>query len=332
MTQPICRDSSTSKSPVEAHTPRSREDRNQDTALYHANLLQHRKDTDLRILESLEMLLDLPSSANSDAAQPSVEDVHALKEALRSFQPSDYDSLIEERNINRLCGYALCPRPNKLQSTSAKRVIVLDKGKIWDHLKVVDKKELEHWCSDDCGLRALYLKVQLNEEPAWERARRPGRDITLFDEKEVYRFAEPTGTRLAGKLDNVSIRNGEYELVSAMQELAIERGDSKIRNNSSVLVDVNVMEKGNLRDKAQLLPESGPNSTASHDSIEGYRPCGTGRGARSTSSAEDNSDDDEDELFLGNATQSRKVQTGKQVFGAFSERQYLMECSSIKKS
>ncbi len=36
--------------------------------------------------------------------------------------------------------------------------------------KVVPREKLEMWCSDQCAERALYLRVQLAEEPVlWER-------------------------------------------------------------------------------------------------------------------------------------------------------------------
>lgn len=142
------------------HNPLPREERIKETAMHHARLLQERKNTELQILESLENLIDYPTQANSDAAHPSAADVSHVKQMLIPFQPSDYDALIEERNINRKCGYTLCPNPNKLQGTKATFGFLHSKGK---GLEIVDRKVLERWCSPDCGRRALYLRYVFSE-------------------------------------------------------------------------------------------------------------------------------------------------------------------------
>ena len=249
-------------------------------ALYHANILQHRKETEFRILESLEALLDLPTSAQADPARPSTEDVHALREALTLFQPSDYDVLVEERNINRLCGYALCPRPNKLLKTSANRIIIRDNGNAWDPLKIMDRKALEHWCSDDCGKRALYLKVQLNEEPGWERATKPGGAIVLLSEDDHPGAVDPKWPVHYNEEDTIS---------SAMRELAIERGDISGSDRSTRAAAGNIMENPTIPDSTPLPPGPSHDVTGNHDLIEGYKPHVTG-GRAQRSSVKDNDD------------------------------------------
>lgn len=271
-----------------AQVSQSREARNKQAALYHANVLQHQKDTEFQILDALETLLDLPSSEQADPVQPSAEDVHTLKRALALFQTSDYDALIEERNINRLCGYALCPRPNKTLPTSATRIIIQDKGQAWDPLKVVDRKALEHWCSDNCAKRALYLKVQLNEEPAWERAGRTGSHILLLDENELNHSADiPTVLKPRKLSSNV----GEDTITSAMQTLAIERGNSHIDDISHGLAGVIIAE--NLSSRNATPPASGHDLSGYHNSIEGYRPHGASKGTSLRTSAEVSEDDDD---------------------------------------
>lgn len=284
-------DSSTIQSSVAAQAPRSREERNKQAALYHANILQSQKDTESLILESLERLIDLPSLPDSNPAQPSPEDVRILKDALALFQPSDYDSLIEERNINRLCGYALCPRPNKLQPTSATRVIVRDRG------KVVNRSTLEQWCSDGCGKRALYLKVQLHEEPAWEGGRKGRVNITLLSERRGGQIDEGAEKGLAVELGRLNMRDEDDRLLTAMQELAIERGDRKTGHKSSRLVDVNITEKVSPEGQPQLSPDPGYDSTSHHCSVEGYIPRGTTLRTHSRPNAGEYCDhDDEDDL------------------------------------
>lgn len=268
-------DSPAIPSSVAAQAPRSREERNKHAALHHANILQSQKDTESLILESLERLIDFPSLPDSNPAQPSSGDIRILKDALALFRPSDYDSLIEERNINRLCGYALCPRQNKLQPTNANRVIVRDRGKIWDPLKVVNRSSLEQWCSVECGKRALFLKVQLHEEPAWEGGRRGRGAITLLSERHIDQIDESADKELAVKLARLDLRDEKDGLLTAMQELAIERGDGKTGYKSSRLLDVNITEKVNQEGQPQLSPDPGDDSASHHCSVEGYIPRGT---------------------------------------------------------
>ena len=257
----------------------SREDRARQAALYHANIIQHQKDAELRILEALETLLELPSSKQSDPARPSTQDVWVLKEALALFQPSNYDALIEERNINRLCGYALCPHPNKLLGTNANRIIVQDRGRVWDPLKTVDKKALEQWCSAECGKRALYLKVQMNEKPVWERSGTTVNDIALLDVIDLQQS------------EKGSKNMNEASLSAAMQALAIERGHSNTQDVPFRPPDINVTENHNLHDITQPSQQSLPNIASYHDSIEGYRPRGASGKARPEPTKEDSGDD-----------------------------------------
>ena len=259
---------------VSCHTTHSRDERMREAAIHHANLLQQRKDTEMQILESLEQLIDYPTQASSDAAHPPAEDVTNLKLMLIPFQPSDYDDLIEERNINRKCGYVLCPNQNKLQGSSAKFGFVNGKGK---GMKIVDRKVLERWCSPDCGKRALYLKVQLAEEPAWERIGGVGGNFVLFDERPEAAGQTDTTSHIAETLGKLNFMDDEENLVSAMKELAVERGDGNARGNSTRLANVNVVENKHPGQNHTILSNSGDHSGKAHDEIEGYRPGGLGK-------------------------------------------------------
>lgn len=252
----------------EAPAVRSREVRNRETALYHADLLQQRKDVEALILESTETLIDVPSSTTADPACPSPSDAALVKNSIRSFQPSDYDALIEERNINRRCGYVLCPRPNRLKDTKAKYRILHGHGKGSDALKFVDKHSLEKWCSDDCGKRALYVKVQLNEQPAWTRSATTGGDVVLLEDgNDSQEQAGGTAALIEG-MKNLDVGLGEEEMIAKMKALAIERGDGNAPSRSFGLAEVGIQEK-NRDDSREPSP---PSNSMSGDSIEGYRP------------------------------------------------------------
>lgn len=248
---------------------RSREDRNRETALYHAELLQQRKETEAQILATLESLLDLPSSPTADAARPSIADSTLVKNSLKPFQPSDYDSLVEERNINNQCGYVLCPRPNRQENTKAKYRILQSGGKGRDALKIVERRSLERWCSDNCGKRALYIKVHLNEEPAWSRTAATSGDIVLLEDTPENEGKQDSGNGLIKLLKSLDIGQREDEVVAQMKALAIERGNGNAPSRSLGLADIR--EKPNTDSKIFRPDFEAENGVASN-AIEGYTP------------------------------------------------------------
>ena len=255
--------------------PHSREERNRETALYHANFLQQRRDVEALVLASTETLLDFPSLPDADPANPSSEDASAVKTLLKPFQPSDYDALIDERNIDRKCGYMLCPRSNKLQNTDAKLRILQSAGKGPDALRVVERQTLEKWCSDECGKRALYIRVQLNEEPAWTRAGGFSGNICLLENAPRPKQSQEAGLILVQGLEKLEISLEEDRVVAAQKELAIERGDGDAVSRASRLVEVDIHENSNSSAKEPSSPTASIEHRETHGlhgSIEGYNP------------------------------------------------------------
>ena len=201
---------------------RSQEERNKETAVYHANIIQQRKDIEATVSASTEALLELPSSKSADPKRPSTIDIAQVKDLLKIFQPLDYDDLIEERNINRLCGYVLCPRHNRRQDTQAQYRILRGKGA--DDMKIVSTKSLEKWCSDDCGKRALYIKVQFNQEPAWTRADIAKTAIEILDDDCELHISQISPEDLELGVKNLKLGGEEENVIEKMRSLAIERG------------------------------------------------------------------------------------------------------------
>jgi len=218
-------------------TSTSKEERDRELALYHAHLLQKRKDVELEVLMSTETLIDYPLATSPyDASNPSAADAQTFKDLLRPFQPSDYDALIVERNINDCCGYTLCPNPPRKENGGGKYRMVGKNGKGKD-FRVVEKKELEKWCSEACARRALYVRVQLSETAAWEREGVESTvNIDLLDEPK----AGPD-TVMEG-VEKMHITANENSKKQDSADLALERGDTghAARNG---LVDVKILEK-----------------------------------------------------------------------------------------
>ena len=251
-------------SPAPSSAPlTSREERDKELALHHAHLIQQRKDVEALILEATEILLDFPSSPASDSANPSPADAARVKDLLKPFQPTDYDSLLEERNIDGRCGYVLCPLPHRVEDTKARFRIVLDREKGANGMKVVEKHQLEQWCSEDCGKRALYIRVQLSEVPAWTRAGDMGGEIELYEEY------------IMGQSNHGTIHDIK-NLTTQLEQLAIERGGRPGNQISSDLMNLSILENDAPTESSVRPPtaisSSYPDSSQVYHAIEGYIP------------------------------------------------------------
>ncbi|KAI9653774.1 MAG: hypothetical protein M1829_001137 [Trizodia sp. TS-e1964] len=186
--------------------------RQREIALYHAQELQTRKDMSLQILEAIEALMILPASPTADPAHPSPTEAREFLEHLALFQPSDFDDVVEERNIGEKCGYPLCPRPRHRENTTATYRIL--RGRKWGRSgAIVRTAELELYCSDECETRAKFVKAQLDKAPAWARERW-GTEIRLPGENRV----------LIGDRDEDSEELGLLA-ISPAAELGVERGE-----------------------------------------------------------------------------------------------------------
>lgn len=186
-----------------------------EIAMQHARVIQHRKALEAEILDSLILLSEYPlvRGRSYSAAEPAESDVADFKTHVRLFQPSDYDDLVEERNVNGLCGYTLCPRPPVSTGGGGE-------WKLTGAGEIVRRRDVEKWCSQACARRALYVKVQFNETAAWERAGDPEIRIDLLGEDRVASEVD----RAARQLANLQIEEQQRANRDA-EALALERGD-----------------------------------------------------------------------------------------------------------
>lgn len=263
-------------------------------ALQHAHRIQAQKDTEALILDRILELATFPPSPSADPASPSPEHARTLKSALVPFQPADYDNLILERNIEGLCGYALCPREHRKDDFQGTfRIKWGAKGSgpggHGRDMNIVPREKMEMWCSDECAERAMYIRVQLAEEPVWERRADDtrGKNFVLLEEGRATQRgkgkARATVNEVAGQLDNLHMETGPSgndmaEDIAQLsvrddarsRELAMERGDSALSLQAG-RVDVQIREK----DSDALGNVSAPEMRPGDDkggSIEGYMP------------------------------------------------------------
>ncbi|KAH8681434.1 Rtr1/RPAP2 family-domain-containing protein [Xylariales sp. PMI_506] len=235
-----------------------------EVATQHAHIIHHRRDLEDQITDAVVALSRHPTHRGEPytAKSPHPADVDAFAAGVRQFQPSDYDDLIEERNANGMCGYALCPEPRmRLRGGGEWKIVGAN---------IVPKKEIEKWCSPACARRAMYIKVQLNETAAWERIGIPSIRIELLQESGAANGEEDDpAARLAREVEGLKIEAQKKSAKDA-KELALERGDAEGGNNGSRgkkrSVDVKIREK-------KVVAEVQPPSLleGGHLVLEGYK-------------------------------------------------------------
>ncbi|PHH83491.1 hypothetical protein CDD82_450 [Ophiocordyceps australis] len=213
----------------------------------------------LDILDNIERLSQFPMtrSPSHSAVNPHPSDVAAFKSLITPFQPSDYSDLLQERNVNNLCAYALCPNPRRNLGPGGS-------WKIMSSGDIVSRHDLEMWCSDDCARRALYIQVQLKRAPAWERATLSNLNIDLADENQAA-FKPEKVEPVPGSLNLKDERKAEQNAAV----LLMERGAIRSNLNDAVnCLDVDIKEK-ETKPPSDCVFDTDPDS---HLIIEGYKP------------------------------------------------------------
>lgn len=249
-------------------------------ALHHAHRIQAQKDTEALILERILELVQFPPSPSADPASPTPEDVATFKTALKPFQPSDYDELIRERNIEGLCGYGLCPREHDKDDPKVKNRIVWGPrgsgpGGRGRDMEFVPRERLEMWCSDECAERALYVKVQLQEQPAWERISRDGQEDSISLLTEARSKDSKGKGKISSHSDSIDVASRLHDIhldqgSSTAGDLALERGDTNPAFEAG-RVNVQLVEREHVSRDGARSPKL-RSEDRNGKSIEGYVP------------------------------------------------------------
>ncbi|EFQ97747.1 DUF408 domain-containing protein [Nannizzia gypsea CBS 118893] len=278
----------------------SRDPRHMAIALHHARQIQSRKELELQILSHIETLMELPTTPGATAESPSAEDVSTFFSAIACFQPSDYDNLIQERNIDGSCGYTLCPKPRRKDSSKGGyRIVWGSKGSgpggRGKDMKVVQKEKLEMWCSEECAERAMYIKVQLSEKPASERIGSAGKTFMLLEEARRGESSGPNTERIDSStmraveenLQGLTLQGnyadptayGQDHLSRELQDLSMQDGGDSSAHapgpSSSAggrgLLAPTVVERDTDDSRYPKAPVFQPDS-ANGGSVEGFHP------------------------------------------------------------
>jgi RNA polymerase II-associated protein 2 len=253
---------------VSDKAPPTDEDRIRTTALRQAKDIEERKQLRARVADLVVEAFDLPSKSDADPAHPQPADAALFRQCLSLFQPSDLDDLIYERNVDDRCGYALCPKPNLKIAHGGEKVWNQKGGK---DFKLVDKVDLEKWCSRPCQERTAFVRSQLASEPAWLRIVQTV-DIKLLDEVNSDSLADSfrvsCRSRSENHADNIQTlaiaKSADDDVAERMQALALERGDLNVKANEGA---VDIIERDS--DKMPRAPRPGANR--SHGAVEGHQ-------------------------------------------------------------
>ena len=235
-----------------------------EIALEHARILQKRKETEEVILDSVIELSEHPSDRTTDPANPDLDDAAEFKDRVRLFQPSDYDALVEERNVNGLCGYTLCRRPHRDTGPGGEWKISGATGQI------LRRRDVEKWCSRACAERALWVKVQLLETAAWERAGMQDIVIELLDESRKDKKELTAAERVAQTLEAMKLEDSR-QAARDSAALALERGEPQTaKPGSQTSVPIRLKER---KPVAPTIPASGQEIFEDEDHlvVEGYK-------------------------------------------------------------
>ncbi|KAI5366063.1 putative Rtr1/RPAP2 domain-containing protein [Septoria linicola] len=252
----ILKQPSTQKAPAltdEQKAKAENDRKNLNVALYHANRIQLRKSVEARILDNITLLIDYPASTNFSS-----KEAVSFVQLVKLFQPSDHDSLVEERTIDGRCGYALCSNPPRSQT--------MGKAAEWKL-----KKGMGDWCSNDCAKKGLFIKAQLSEVPAWERERAQQPEIALHEDDQLPE--DDTTVRRANRAARV---NEWREKVANEEELAAERGETTTGFRPKQVMTDAVIEK-KTSSKPPRAPDADVEELLTGGSIEGFQPKMIGR-------------------------------------------------------
>ncbi|KAH8249724.1 hypothetical protein KR032_011787, partial [Drosophila birchii] len=95
--------------------------------------------------------------------EPGIPEAEFLS-LLWEIGPSNYADVVDERDINKLCGYPLCS--NLLEKVpKQKYAISVSKNKVYD---LTERKK---FCSGYCFKASEYVKAQVPTSPLWLRDR-----------------------------------------------------------------------------------------------------------------------------------------------------------------
>ncbi|CAG8608200.1 1186_t:CDS:2 [Acaulospora morrowiae] len=98
--------------------------------------------------------------------------LHVLQESAKYLRPQQYLEVIEERNVDNLCGYPLC---------SNARQVIKGQFRILNRERIIyDLTELKCYCSTICFTSSKFFATQLSDEPLYLRDLKAWRAVEVI--------------------------------------------------------------------------------------------------------------------------------------------------------
>ncbi|XP_060655445.1 putative RNA polymerase II subunit B1 CTD phosphatase RPAP2 homolog [Drosophila nasuta] len=104
--------------------------------------------------------------------EPQIEEA-AFIDMLAEIGPENYADVVEERHINKLCGYPLCAVAVEKVTTKKYQICGIKN-------KVYDLTERKKFCSGQCFKASEYIKSQIPTSPLWLRDKEQRPNFKLF--------------------------------------------------------------------------------------------------------------------------------------------------------
>ncbi|KAH8298068.1 hypothetical protein KR018_005966, partial [Drosophila ironensis] len=108
--------------------------------------------------------------------EPGVTEAEFLS-MLGHIDPPSYTDIVDEREINKLCGYPLCS--NALENVPKQKYTISSAKN-----KVYDLTQRKKYCSGHCYKASEFVKAQIPASPIWLRDREVPPDFKLFSKNQ----------------------------------------------------------------------------------------------------------------------------------------------------
>lgn len=173
-----------------------------------------------------------------------------LKYLSRFLTPSNYDEIIQERNINKYCGYPLCSMPPS-------RVKDVMSGS-FAKSKMLPYAYLNEFCSKHHYQCSVFYRAQLEEEALFSRGKevvdvqfgglRYEVNLTLLEEVvERYHFERRRQMEMGQQEEEVSMR----DILRGLRSLDLDNGrvdkqDAKVNDMTALFEEFEIIEREDI--------------------------------------------------------------------------------------
>jgi hypothetical protein len=230
-----------------------------------------------------------------DASSVALRRRRLVRVAASFLEPSHYEAVVEERSVNRVCGYPLCARALAAKDAPAKYRIAPRQGKVYS------ASSTARFCGEQCAVASAFFGKQLSAVNIHARDMTRPLAVRFIDDDVA---VDAWTTRDAPLLNALFARLRHERSGHAAPATALAPGASPnaaaaaagaagaaTAADAPVLADV-VREVAPERRNAPPAPVVAGRPLA----IDGYTPTGSAA-KRAPAADNDDDDDDDDDIF-----------------------------------